>query len=77
MLHARGHIFLNEIYDLLGIPRSEAGQVVGWFAGKGDDFVDFGIFEAGQRDFVNGVEKTILLDFNVDGVITSYLRSGV
>jgi hypothetical protein len=75
MLQARGHVFLNEIYDMLGLPRSGAGAVVGWVHGKhsGDDYIDFGIFSDGTnervRDFVNGRENAILLDFNVDGVI--------
>lgn len=70
LLHARGHVFLNEVYDLLGIPRSKAGQVVGWVIGQGgDNYIDFGIFEARNADFVNGWERSILLDFNVDGVI--------
>lgn len=70
LLHAHGHLFLNEVYDMLGIERSRAGAVVGWvIGGEGDEFVDFGIFEVGNRDFVNGQERSILLDFNVDGVI--------
>lgn len=72
LLRSRGHIFLNEVYDMLGIPRSQAGAVVGWVLGQGDDFVDFGIFDGtsmATRDFVNGYERSILLDFNVDGVI--------
>lgn len=74
MLQARGHVFLNEIYDNLGIPRSGAGAMVGWVVGRGgDDYIDFGIFndDAGPkvRDFVNGREHSILLDFNVDGII--------
>lgn len=74
MLQARGHVFLNEVYDMLGIERSGAGAVVGWVHGKGgDDYIDFGIFDDKNndrvRDFVNGRENAILLDFNVDGVI--------
>lgn len=74
MLRARGHIFLNEVYDALGIPRTKEGAVVGWVLdGNGDGFVDFGIFDdltnPRVRDFVNGREYSILLDFNVDGVI--------
>lgn len=73
LLKSRGHVFLNEIYDMLGIPRSQAGSVVGWVIGDmGDNFIDFGIFhgdKAGARDFVNGREGSIFLDFNVDGVI--------
>jgi len=71
-LHAKGHLFLNEVYDELGIERSKAGQVVGWIIGHGDDHVDFGIYDASnpqKRDFVNGFEPAILLDFNVAGPI--------
>ena len=70
LLNARGHVFLNEAYDMLGIDRSKAGAVVGWVkGGDGDNYIDFGIFEAFNSPFVNGFEQSILLDFNVDGVI--------
>ena len=75
-LKANGYLFLNEVYDMLGIPKSKAGQVVGWIYdpenGTGDNYVDFGIYNVNReaaRDFVNGYERTILLDFNVDGNI--------
>jgi Family of unknown function (DUF6353) len=73
LLRARGHLFLNEVYDMIGAERTKAGSVVGWvISGTGDNFVDFGIFDADHemaRAFVNGYEDSILLDFNVDGVI--------
>ncbi len=73
LLHSRGHVFLNEVYDMLGIERSKAGAVVGWVLDpEGDNFVDFGVFNGDSpraRDFVNGREGSILLDFNVNGVI--------
>lgn len=73
LLVARGHLFLNEVYDALGLPRTQAGAVVGWIYGEGyDNYVDFGLFDGSSeavRAFVNGDEDTILLDFNVDGVI--------
>ena len=75
-LRAQGHLFLNEVYDSLGIPRTRAGSVVGWsFSGKGDNYVDFGIFDGDKqtRAFVNGLEGSVLLDFNVDGVILDYI----
>lgn len=77
-LRSRGHVFLNEVYDMLDIPRTKPGAVVGWRYQPrdpdhtGDNFIDFGIFRGEQqvaRDFVNGRENAILLDFNVDGVI--------
>lgn len=70
LLQARGHVFLNEAYDALGLDRSSAGSVVGWVIGDdGDNFIDFGLFEASNSQFLNGWEPRILLDFNVDGVI--------
>lgn len=73
LLKSRGHIFLNEVYDMLGLERSRAGAVVGWIiSDDGDNYIDFGVFDGdsrNSRDFVNGREGSLLLDFNVDGVI--------
>ena len=76
LLRSNGYLFLNDVYDMLGIPRSKAGQVVGWIYdeenSKGDNYVDFGIYDIhrqANRDFVNGYERAIWLDFNVDGPI--------
>lgn len=74
-LRHRGYIFLNDVYDMLGMDRTPEGAVVGWIMGsqEGDSFVDFGIFSnpdsLEKRLFVNGDERSVLLDFNVDGVI--------
>lgn len=72
-LRARGYLFLNEVYDMLGMPRTKAGQVVGWIFDEknpvGDNFVDFGLYHSHNEDFINGYEKSVLLDFNVDGMI--------
>lgn len=75
-LRARGYLFLNEVYDRLGIPPTKAGQIVGWVydpdSPDGDSYVDFGIYDVyneRSQDFVNGYERNILLDFNVDGNI--------
>jgi len=76
-LRAKGHLFLNEVYDSLGIPRSREGQTVGWvYDKKKDTYVDFGIYNinrASNREFVNGYERSILLDFNVDGDILNLI----
>lgn len=73
MLIVRGHVFLNEVYDSLGMDHTSAGSHVGWVLNKnGDNFVDFGLMDDkkdGSRRFVNGDEAAIRLDFNVDGVI--------
>lgn len=75
LLTAKGHLFLNEVYDMLGMERTSEGQLVGWVKNgpKSDGFVDFGIFREGgsydEKRFVNGDERSVVLDFNVDGVI--------
>ena len=77
-LKLRGHLFLNEVYDMLGMQRTKAGNIVGWIYDpnnpnhEGDNCVDFGIYDLhnpNKRAFVNGHERSILLDFNVDGNI--------
>lgn len=78
LLRVRGYVFLNEIYERLDIQPTQAGQVVGWVYDPNDDnrdnYIDFGIYNTyrngeNNRDFVNGYEPVILLDFNVDGPI--------
>jgi len=71
-LHSYGHVFLNDVYRALGLDDSQAGAVVGWRLSKeGDNYIDFGLFNksGSQNDFINGREASVLLDFNVDGVI--------
>lgn len=75
-LQTNGFLFLNDVYEMIGIPKTKAGQIVGWIYDEknpvGDNFVDFGIYDVNneaKRDFVNGYERSILLDFNVDGNI--------
>lgn len=77
-LRLNGHIFLNEVYDSLGLPRTPAGAVVGWVYKPddpyhtGDNYVTFSVYggDLERADaFVNGDEPSVWLDFNVDGVI--------
>lgn len=74
-LRREGFVFLNEVYDALDIPRTKAGQIVGWIYDKDiDQKIDFGIYSNAKKPnarFVNGYENVILLDFNVDGDILS------
>lgn len=71
LLRTRGHVFLNEVYDALGLERTKAGQVVGWILTDDGsaNYIDMGIFDIYSSRFVNGSEACILLDFNVNGVI--------
>jgi hypothetical protein len=80
-----GHLFLNEVYDLLGLPRSQQGAVVGWIYDPQnqrsdaadiprDNFVTFGLW-LNDPDYIDDIHANnhsamgIWLDFNVDGVI--------
>lgn len=70
-LRSVGHLFLNEVYDMLGIPRSSAGAIMGWvYDPKNPDRkVDLGIYNIhipANRDFVNGWERSIWIDPNID-----------
>lgn len=73
-LEKQGYLFLNDVYDMLGIKPTKAGQVVGWIFDPEDKTIDsrvnFGIFNPINHRTINGYEEEcILLDFNVDGVI--------
>lgn len=74
-LNAQGYLFLNDVLEMLDLPKTKEGQMVGWVKdpkiGR-DDYVDFGIFNANKksnREFINGYEPSIWLDFNVHGNI--------
>lgn len=81
-LRAEGYLFLNDVYQMLGLPRTSDGQIVGWVFDPnkeiedhvGDNYVDFGIYDklykdTAKRDFINAAEPCVWLDFNVDGVV--------
>jgi len=80
VLNIRGHIFLNEVYEALGFPHTKEGAIVGWVLkstkemkkDSRDGYVDFGLYDVENdpgREFINLTNPTILLDFNVDGII--------
>lgn len=82
-LIANGYLFLNDVLDALDLPETEAGHYVGWIYDMddpvGDNFIDFGIFDIRKesvRDFQNGYERDIILDFNVDGPIVDRVKWG-
>lgn len=82
-LIANGYLFLNDVLDALDLPETEAGHYVGWIYDLddpvGDNFVDFNIFNIRNesvRDFQNGYERDVILDFNVDGPIVDRVKWG-
>ena len=73
-LERKGHLFLNEVFDQLGLSRTREGAVVGWLKnGEGDNYVSFGDFDASiyrvPSDDYTRVDSNFIVDFNVDGVI--------
>lgn len=74
LLAIRGHVFLNEVLDALHMPRTKEGAVTGWVRDNkdGDGFIDFGFMTGDDPHtvaFRNKAEKTVRLNFNVDGVV--------
>lgn len=73
-LERKGHLFLNEVFDQLGLSRTREGAVVGWLKnGEGDGYISFGDFDASiyrvPSDDYTRVDSNFIVDFNVDGVI--------
>lgn len=80
-LRTEGVLFLNEVREAIGLPKTQVGQMVGWVYDKnsefGDGYVDLGIYDISKKDnraFINGVEKCVWLEPNVDGVIYDLLK---
>ena len=80
ILQHDGYVFLNDILRKLEDPRDpnsphpcEAGQIVGWRTkengSKGDGYIDFGIFTAKNKEFINGNRSFCVLEFNCEGNI--------
>ena len=82
---AHGYMFLNDVYDQLGFPRTQAGQVVGWiWNGDGDNYISLGEYvdklidpntPAAEAQYMHDHDESVLLDFNVDGVILDLLKN--
>jgi hypothetical protein len=77
-LQAQGYLLLNDVYEMIGMPDTKAGMVVGWIYDKnspiGDNYVDFGLRDEDGESIVDFsalgmVAHPIPLDFNVDGNI--------
>lgn len=71
LLRQRGHVMLNDVYDVLGLERTSEGAIVGWVDDDevGDGYIDFGLHQPGNEQFLAGRERSVWLDFNVDGPV--------
>lgn len=86
-LRSKRYLLLNDVYEMLGVPVTEQGSLIGWVYDPSDptlqNHVDFGVLDVytnseklnqARRDFVNGWERSILLDFNVDGNVWHLMK---
>ena len=78
LLKRQGHVFLNEVYDMLGLPRTNLGIAVGWLNGynkrnpNNDQYITFGVdnpLNEEKADAREAMMQPFFLDFNVDGSI--------
>jgi len=79
VLNGKGFLFLNEVYEMLGMDPSPEGQMVGWVKredGGGDGHVDFCLMDDPKdgMEFICGNDSSVWLDFNVDGDILWILK---
>lgn len=79
-LRLNGILTLNEVYDMLGVHRTKYGQLAGWVytedESAGDNFVDFGLFDVTNPkacDFINGDERSVIINFNCIGNLLDYI----
>ena len=81
LLRAQGYLFLSDVYKMLGFKETPESRVLGWIYDPenntdNDNYISFGIYDVHseeKRDFINGYEKCIILDFNVDGPILNLI----
>lgn len=78
LLKSRGYLFLNEVFDMLGFPRTQVGQICGWVYDLenpvGDNFVSFGLYDAANHEDVVCDTNVFRLNFNVAGSILERLE---
>lgn len=62
LLRSRGHLFLNEVHDMLGLPRTSEGQLVGWLHSDEETMPIWWEVKTVREDWV-------ILKFETHGVI--------
>lgn len=80
-LRRKGYLFLNDVYDMLGVPNTYIGQFAGWIWDPADPTidsrVDFGLYDDRNPQkvaFLQGDEYSVVLDFNCDGNIINKIE---
>ena len=72
-LISQGYLYLNDVYEALGFPKSKAGQVVGWVYDPnnnehGDNYVDFGIYDLNVKGYRNEMTNDTIAEERQDFV---------
>ena len=72
-LISQGYLYLNDVYEALGFPKSKAGQVVGWVYDPnnnehGDNYVDFGIYDLNVKGYRNEMTNDTISEERQDFV---------
>ena len=78
-LISQGYLYLNDVYDALGFPKTKAGQVVGWVYDpknneRGDNYVDFGIYDLNVRGYRDEMSNDTIAEERQD-FINGYRNS--
>lgn len=72
-LRRYGHVFLNEVYDTIGVERTDIGQFAGWVydpdSDISDNYVDLGLHNSRMIDEYGEINNAIIIDPNCDGSI--------
>lgn len=66
-LRSRGHVFLNELFDELGVPRTRQGQIVGWHISHNNP-IEYASYEP-KKD--GAIELSIIPDGDILNKIES------
>lgn len=70
-LTTKGFVTINDVFEQLGFPTTEAGMICGWRykSNRGDGYISFRPNEI-DGNWACGMDgDSIILDFNIDGVI--------
>lgn len=77
LLSRDGTVFLNDVYQELGFPKTKAGQMVGWCNKGGnmnrDGVIIFKMEKIRSDHYSPNEASAFIVDFNVDGVVFDQL----
>lgn len=72
-------VFLNDIFEMLGLPKTKMGCRLGWAKENGDEYISFGkdcdifIRDCAKHLYDDVSPVGVMLQFNVGGIVDMYL----